>query len=446
MKGDASGDAALLLRLRGRHIRTKLSQGFRLAGSDLDEDRTLSERAYQLYAAFLLAAIAFLLWLFLLDTAARAGDALGAQTTARLRALLESVPLCAFPFFLIRHLRHCPIKMGAADIQWLVSRLDPAAWVLAGLAAHIPAMLAEGALLGFAAATLLHEEDPAAAALSFACGIAVSDAAAWLAGLSPHLRARRHRHALGLDVASLAEANALSAELESLRPLAHTSPAAIGEARRRHALARRKPHLSLPDLPGRRFFVARAALSHIRQREGLLDLAVWSAGVVPFGSLLLASGTPDIGALLSWIMAGACLLPRAKEIARVFADDRRVGAVLAVSAYPAHELFLLESLPAAAFAASLSLAAILAAALSGIVSASLPAAILLSLAQTSSLVFAQGIGLAAGPSARLLSFEVLATGYMAAISLLACAGIIHAVLGACLYAALLAATCRALLA
>lgn len=128
------------------------------------------------------------------------------------------------------------------------------------------------------------------------------------------------------DRASIVQSNALHADLQSMASWAAQAPITYEKQRRRRILAGRKPILSLPRTTGARLLVARALLSHLRQREGLKDLMEWGAFLVPAGAVLVASSA-DLGLRLMWMTCCSLSLGRARELTRVFRDDCRVRLV-----------------------------------------------------------------------------------------------------------------------
>lgn len=442
-------DTALLFKLRTRHAWSEFVRWFYVTGSDLERDVSFTDRAYQLYVAAFIAIALVFIWLAFLDAAARMGMTLGVAVCAQAVGMLWVVPVVAFALFLAHYLRSCPVKMTHPDILWLSSNLVPASWVLSGLAFAVPIALVAGALGGFAAGVLLQSAvEPVAASAFFAAAMAGAVALSWLSGMVRHLRfvSPGSGWRVRMDMSSVVQANALYADLHPLRAWAVQSPSAYKEARRRRIMASRKPLFGLPDLRGRRLLIARAALSLIRQREGLADLVLWGAVAIPAGALLLTAASVDVGLILAWAVAAISLVPRSREITRVFPDDCRVRVIESVMTCSRFELLVLDSLPAVALVVLLSLAAVLFAAAIGLVAASLPAAVLVCLSMTASLAFAGGIdqvrpgAMRGGPP-----FELMAVGYMALVVALSFLGMAALTVGGCAYAVALGVRCRQLL-
>lgn len=444
------GDTALLIKLRARHAWSELVRWFYITGSDLEGETSFADRIFQLYAAVLISAAFVLVWLSFLDAAAQAGATLSAAACAQAASLSWAIPAAAFVSLLVHYLRSCPIRMTHPDILWLSSNLLPASWVLSGLVFALLPALAVGALGGFAVGTALRSVvEPAVASASLAVAMAASVALSWLLGAARHLRVVRFGSGrqVGMDMRSVVQANALYAELQPLRAWAAQSPSAYEEARRRKLMASRRPLFNLPDLQGRRLLVARGALSLVRQREGLSDLVVWGAGIVPMGALLLSAPSVDVGILLAWAMAAVSLAPRAREVTRVFSDDGRVKTIESVMVCSRFEQLVLDSFPAASLVALLSLAVVFSAAATGFVTTSLPAAILICLSLTAVLAFAGGIDPAApDPAPNGSSFEAMIAGYLVLVGVLSFSNPAALAVGGCAYAVWLGVKCRRSLA
>lgn len=433
-------DAVLLLRLRARHARAELVRWFHATGSDLVEDASLPDRLYQLYAAALILGALVVMWLALLDACARAGAALGAAACARAAGLLWTVPLAAFALLLARHLRSCPVRMTHPDISLLSPNLSPASWVLSGLACALPLALTAGASFGFAAGTALAPAtEPAATAIALAVSTAATMALSWAVGMARRLAPGWPPR---VDMGSVVRANSLYADLQPMRAWAAQAPAAYEEARRRRLVASRRPLLGLPDLQGRRLLVARAALSHVRQREGIPGLLVWGMGVIPVGALV-ASSLPDIGTTLAWAAGVAAFASSSREMTRVFADDSRVRVVGDVMAFPRFELLLLDSLPAAALVAVPAICTTLAAVSSGPSAANTTAALLVCLSLTAVLLFAGGLDRAERGSYGIgPPYELVVFGYAVLVASLSLVEPAVAAGAGCAYAALLGTICK----
>lgn len=437
---DVLHDIALLLRLRLRHGRTEIIRWLLVTGSDFEKDAKLSDRIYQVYAVVLIFGAFVLMWLAFLNSAAKVGVALGATTCAQLAALLWIIPVMTCVALSAHWLVSCPVKLVHPDILWLTSALLPSTWMGEGLIVNGFVAAVAGVLLGFAVGTMLQSVvTPIATATLLAVSLLGVVALAWIVGLMRYRVAGRF---FRTDMTLLVQANALYAELQPLRSRALQAPGAYERLRRRKLMAARRPLLALPDLKGRRFFLARAVLSHVRQHEGIADLVVWGASIVPLGALLTAA-PGDIGILLMWLMATVSLIPRARELTRVFADDGRVRLVSDAIACPRFELLLLDSLPATAFVVLLALV------VTGVLGCIHPvsihwgAAICTVLSMSATLLFAGGLdpagatSVCGGPR-----FELAVAGYAVLVPTLALASSVLSAIVGCAYVLTLGVRCR----
>ena len=100
----------------------------------------------------------------------------------------------------------------------------------------------------------------------------------------------------------------------------------MGDYRRRCKLARRGPFLRLPQAAGPAALVARAALSLVRQYEGLPALLMLGAGITPFGVSALLGGYGVAGPVF-WLAMLVGLASTAREVTHAFRDDMRVRLV-----------------------------------------------------------------------------------------------------------------------
>ncbi len=145
--------------------------------------------------------------------------------------------------------------------------------------------------------------------------------------------------------------------------------------------------------------------------------------VIPAQALLIATSS-DAGLMVAWAMMAMMLAPRAKELTRVFKDDRRVRLIGdAIDCSPA-TLLLLDSLPAASTVLVLGLAATCVGLSVHPVGPLLTAtALVVPVSAVMVLVFAGGIDPTAAGHAHLRpSFETLIVAYVLIITLLAFIG------------------------
>ena len=315
------------------------------------------DRWYQLYVVLVLLVILVLTWAYLLDLAEGIGATLGVPGASTLLGLLWVIPLVVCVTSVVHYLRTPSVPLTHPDIELLSGVLTPAAWVAASavpvLLRSVVLGLIGGRLMG---AVLQAVVSPVALTLAVAVALVLAVALGWACGLARLMRLVPHPC---FDRASIVQSNALYADLQSMASWAAQAPITYEEQRRRRILAGRKPILSLPRTTGARLLVARALLSHLRQREGLKDLMEWGAFLVPAGAVLVASSA-DLGLRLMWMTLGSLSLGRARELTRVFRDDCRVRLVGDAIARPRtlFRLLLLDSLPAVALTVLLGLVAV----------------------------------------------------------------------------------------
>jgi len=408
------------------------------------------DRWYQLYVVLVLLVTLVLTWAYLLDLAEGIGATLGVPGASTLLGLLWVIPLVVCVTSVVHYLRTPSVPLTHPDIELLSGVLTPAAWVVASavpvLLRSVVLGLIGGRLMG---AVLQAVVSPVALTLAAAVALVLAVALGWACGLARLMRLVPHPC---FDRASIVQSNALYADLQSMASWAAQAPITYEEQRRRRILAGRKPILSLPQTTGARLLVARALLSHLRQREGLKDLMEWGAFLVPAGAVLVASSA-DLGLRLMWMTCCSLSLGRARELTRVFRDDCRVRLVGDAIARPRtlFRLLLLDSLPAVAFTVLLGLVAVACLSLpfSPIASSACGAPGILSmLAITLSLVatplFAGGIDVLSRRSARARpDFLLLVFFYLLGVGGLSLVGPLWAACGGCAYAVALAGICVA---
>ena len=440
----------ILLRLRLHHTKVRVTQLLYATGTDFGEDTSLMDRWYQLYVVLVLLVILVLTWAYLLDLAEGIGATLGVPGASTLLGLLWVIPLVVCVTSVVHYLRTPSVPLTHPDIELLSGVLTPAAWVVASavpvLLRSVVLGLIGGRLMG---AVLQAVVSPVALTLAVAVALVLAVALGWACGLARLMRLVPHPC---FDRASIVQSNALYADLQLMASWAAQAPITYEEQRRRRILAGRRPILSLPQTTGARLLVARALLSHLRQREGLKDLMEWGAFLVPAGAVLVASSA-DLGLRLMWMTLGSLSLGRARELTRVFRDDCRVRLVGDAIARPRtlFRLLLLDSLPAVALTVLLGLVAVACLSLpfSPIASSACGApgilsmlAITLSLVAT--LLFAGGIDVLSRRSARARpDFLLLVFFYLLGVGGLSLVGPLWAACGGCAYAVALAGICVA---
>ena len=440
----------ILLRLRLHHTKVRVTQLLYATGTDFGEDTSLMDRWYQLYVVLVLLVILVLTWAYLLDLAEGIGATLGVPGASTLLGLLWVLPLVVCVTSVVHYLRTPSVPLTHPDIELLSGVLTPAAWVVASavpvLLRSVVLGLIGGRLMG---AVLQAVVSPVALTLAVAVALVLAVALGWACGLARLMRLVPHPR---FDRASIVQSNALYADLQLMASWAAQAPITYEEQRRRRILAGRRPILSLPQTTGARLLVARALLSHLRQREGLKDLMEWGAFLVPAGAVLVASSA-DLGLRLMWMTLGSLSLGRARELTRVFRDDcrvRLVGDAIARSR-TLFRLLLLDSLPAVVLTVLLGLVAVACLSLpfSPIASSACGApgilsmlAITLSLVAT--LLFAGGIDVLSRRSARARpDFLLLVFFYLLGVGGLSLVGPLWAACGGCAYAVALAGICVA---
>ena len=440
----------ILLRLRLHHTKVRVTQLLYATGTDFGEDTSLMDRWYQLYVVLVLLVILVLTWAYLLDLAEGIGATLGVPGASTLLGLLWVLPLVVCVTSVVHYLRTPSVPLTHPDIELLSGVLTPAAWVAASavpvLLRSVVLGLIGGRLMG---AVLQAVVSPVALTLAVAVALVLAVALGWACGLARLVRLVPHPR---FDRASIVQSNALYADLQLMASWAAQAPITYEEQRRRRILAGRRPILSLPQTTGARLLVARALLSHLRQREGLKDLMEWGAFLVPAGAVLVASSA-DLGLRLMWMTLGSLSLGRARELTRVFRDDCRVRLVGDAIARPRtlFRLLLLDSLPAVALTVLLGLVVVACLSLpfSPIASSACGApgilsmlAITLSLVAT--LLFAGGIDVLSRRSARARpDFLLLVFFYLLGVGGLSLVGPLWAACGGCAYAVALAGICVA---
>lgn len=415
------GDVRLLLWLRVRHARTFLVRAMRIVGTDIQNDRDLGERAYQLYAAAALLVVCVLMWFWAIDTVEGAFVALGPAVAAALLPLALAVPAAVFAAVAFSGLRASPLKFSHPDVAYLAgssvrsTALAGTAFAAAALAGGVFAALA-GYLLGAGMAAALGTfASPLATACCAALAVAAAIGGGWLVGLARLAlpRATRRRRAglaalalataivaglagalsvaaaplalaepgfaafacagavvlvgaesVGLallarraDIVRAVEDSSLYADLQPFGPFSPLDPTVVGDYRRRCKLARRSPRLRLPAATGPGALLARSALTIVRQHEGVPDLLMLGIVVTPFGVVALTGALGPVG-LLFWLALLVAAPQGRREATRAFRDDMRVRLVRDRLPFGTLALLALDSLPAFVVVALLSCAVV----------------------------------------------------------------------------------------
>ena len=414
------GDVRLLLRLRVRHARTFLVRALHATGSDLVDDRGWGERSYQAYIIGFIGICLAMMWLWLLDTVQEAFVALGPDLALGVLLFAFAVPAVVFAVSSFRGLRASWVKLSHPDIAYVAASpigstalvgVSAAITMIAGGAVAAPAgyllavgvraalgwfvdplttaliaslwtavPLAAGRVVGAARLALPRtiRRWKAVAMLALASLAAVvaygALAIAWAPGALAQSNAvvQAVAAAVGLLVAGflallllakrvdrvrMVEENALYADTCSFGFFSLLDSTTVGDYRRRCKLARRGPFLRLPQAAGPAALVARAALSLVRQYEGLPALLMLGAGITPFGVSALLGGYGVAGPVF-WLAMLVGLASTAREVTRAFRDDMRVRLVRDQLPYGTLALLVGDSLPAFCLVTAVSCATV----------------------------------------------------------------------------------------
>lgn len=410
-------DLRLLLWLRLRHARTTLLYFVRALGADPITDRSFGERVYQVYLIAIIVTFAVLMWAALLSTITDVFAAIGFAGAAGVLSLALVVPVVVFVGKGVQGLRSSLLKLSHPDTTFVASSaLGSRALVAEAVAASVLVGAACAAIIGYLLGVGLNSGigvlvEPFVIAGVTAALVAAAFGGAWLLGVVRLAVVRTFYRrvivvalALGLIVVALAagafwfgvvpallatpslfgvvgvgalavfvvevvglacsaqridrataiEESGLHADMQPFGSLSPLDPNMISDYRRSRKLARRTPHFHLHTARGKAALVAHAALSLVRQYEGMPSLLMLGVAVTPFGvCALLGMGEPIT--LLFWLMALVVMLPQGpREATRVFRDDMRIRLVRDQLPYSTLELLALDSLPAFAVLTLLS--------------------------------------------------------------------------------------------
>ncbi len=400
-------DMRLLFWLRARHMHTKALSMLHILGSDFQHDRSWSERAYQFYAVIVVVICLALLWAALLDVATAFFSTAGLPVAEALFFAGLLAPIVLFVALGFGALRSSIIKLSRPDIAFIAaSALDTRAILVVALAFDAVVVGVVAVLVGYFVAMCLSVGLGVAVNLLVTAFLGALLAiaalgAAWLVGLLRLVLEQTRRRwavlvmlavavllvaglccglvllmspsgvlvdsggflcgvmtavAIGelvalvmltshLDVTAVIKQNALYAELQPFGMLSPLDPALVRDYRRRVKLAGRRPVFHLPATTGRGAVVMRAALSTVRQYEGLPALLMQGATVAPLG-LLALSGTGGMVVFLFWLVLLVQFPQGAQTGTQAFRDDTRVRLIRDQLPFSALELLALDSLPA----------------------------------------------------------------------------------------------------
>ena len=468
-------DVRLLLWLRIRHARTMFSRLMHMAGTDPVADGGAGERAYQLYIAAFVAVALVLLWAALLDGIASTFALLGIGAAVSVfRAGLLAMA-AVFVATGVNGLRRSPLTCSHPDIAYVfASGMGMPSVAFAALAVRVLGSGLGGGLLGYALGVGLASASLAVAPLAMALvggiGTAAAAGGGWLVG-AVRLAGKRTRGSVvragagfvlfalvvvalsvtadplavlvgsGFAMAMLAEAaaaiacivaatlcarsfdraivieeNELFADMQPFGTFSPIDPNTIRDYRRRKKIALRRPRFRLPAGSGRAALTARAALSLVRQYDGLPVLAMQGFVAAPLGVFAL-SGAGGLIALLFWIQALLMFSQGIREETRAFGDDVRVRLVRDRLPFNALELLVFDTLPSFAIVAAISTGAIVL--FAPYMQVPVLWAVVLGLALNAAYVLARGFDAIRFPlTGRTIDYEV------GALALVSCLGIV----------------------
>lgn len=409
----ARGRVALLAGLEARHLMSGLRWAFYAAGTDVQEDRDLSERLYQVYVVVIAAVVAALSWGQVISLVGVARDGLGTTLSASLAAAaLVAAPALAILVSGVSGLRESPLRLSAPDAAWLARTVRPeellavqlvksavlcaaagalggsllgvlatgplVAWALAGAAVLVLARLfvLDTVLPRSAAEPRRRRAVTTCAALVVVLsGGALLLAAAPLATLVPSvlaggpaplaaalvsglfLAAGAVNCAGRADMAFVISDNATYIMRRSLGALALVDLGAYREACRRARSPRRlhRARRTWHFGAGRRAALSHALASLVRRPSATLGLLGWGGCLVPTGVLLMV-GRVNAGVLLAWLLCAGQTLREPLELSCVFRDDCRNRLARSLLPFRPLELLVIDSLPALAVTLSASIA------------------------------------------------------------------------------------------
>lgn len=414
----ARGHIALLAGLEARHLRSGLRWAFYAAGTDLQEDRELSERLYQVYVVVIAAVVAALSWGQVIALVEVARSGLGTALSASLAAVaLVAAPALMVLVGGISGLRESPLRLSAPDAAWLARTVRPEELLVVQLVKSAALCAAAGALggslLGVLATGFLATGSLAAWALAGAAVLVLARLFALGVALPRSAAEPRRRRAVTV-CAAVAVILAGGALLAASVPLAAFVPSlvvggplpsvaalacgallvagAVGCARRAdmafvisdnatYIMRRSLGALALVDLgayreacrrarsphrlhrarrtwrfgAGRRAALSHALASLVRRPSAALGLLGWGGCLVPAGVLLMA-GRVNVGVLLAWLLCAGQTLREPLELSSVFRDDCRNRLARSLLPFRPLELLVIDSLPALAVTLSASVA------------------------------------------------------------------------------------------
>lgn len=140
--GARSGGLRALVRLERRHVRASARFLLFAAGADIDEERDLLDRAYQLYLLIFVAVSLVLSFAQILDLAGQLREGLGVAVSARLaHLLLVLAPAAGLVAWGVSDLRETPLRLTAPDITWLARVVRPEELFVVRLLRDLPVIV-----------------------------------------------------------------------------------------------------------------------------------------------------------------------------------------------------------------------------------------------------------------------------------------------------------------
>lgn len=410
---------AQLVWLKLRHAKALFIRIMYMTGTDFAGDTNFTDRSYQVYVLLAAIGAVALTWLGVLDVVSSTFVTLGAPVAEAVFASLILLPVTVLPLFVVSSLRSSPIKLSHADISYiatspvsvvvilhveLISALlpygalgfIPGYFLTAGVQAVIPSVapLSSAILLGLALLVVgfaswlpgllrlffrpfLSRALSALALLTALCPMALLfvyyfaqplefslmlsifnaffvDIVLILVAVLIIVLVLLTVVASRLSATVLIEKNALYAELYSLRHLQFFDPNTYRLLSRRRKLSLRGPVIVLQGSVPQNL-ISRAVLSHVRQYEALVNIALMGFVAVPLGVLLLTSEL----SIMFFLLWTASLLGSSvgqRELTMVFRDDQRNRMLRDHLPFTTPMLLFMDSLPAALLASFASLA------------------------------------------------------------------------------------------
>lgn len=166
------------------------------------------------------------------------------------------------------------------------------------------------------------------------------------------------RAAACVDVTFAVSENILYADLFTIRHMPLYDASGYAETKQKKRVEKRGPIGSLPIGEGKAALFTRAALSHIRQFEGLFSIAFWAAIVPPMTAVLLTS-TQSPFLWVMWLQVIILFSKGVREITRVFRDNLKNRSIGDHLRFNTLTLFVGSSTPAGVIAFAISTVALL---------------------------------------------------------------------------------------